>query len=168
MGRGTADPGRLLGGERAHPGTPRSVDRRGRGGADRGSGRAPALVGPSVPGRRTPAQDQTNSGRFVTCFYAHLDLALHQATLASAGHPPPLLRRPVSFVFRGDTDIYSETPLPGMDPARRSLARRPVVRGEGRRFRRSCPAFEPGARLHNRCRLHGSWACHLREDRYGP
>nr|WP_240496185.1 SpoIIE family protein phosphatase [Streptomyces torulosus] len=35
-----------------------------------------------------------DAGRFVTCLYAHLDLARHQATLASAGHPPPLLRHP--------------------------------------------------------------------------
>ena len=28
----------------------------------------------------------------VTCLYAHLDLTLHRVTLASAGHPPPLLR----------------------------------------------------------------------------
>ncbi|MEV4442411.1 SpoIIE family protein phosphatase [Streptomyces sp. NPDC049577] len=32
--------------------------------------------------------------RFVTCLYAHLDLARHEVTLASAGHPPPLLRHP--------------------------------------------------------------------------
>ncbi|MCU7820618.1 SpoIIE family protein phosphatase [Kitasatospora sp. DSM 101779] len=30
----------------------------------------------------------------VSCLYAHLDLGRRQATLASAGHPPPLLRRP--------------------------------------------------------------------------
>jgi hypothetical protein len=35
-----------------------------------------------------------NSSRFVSCLYAHLDLARHQVTLASAGHPPPLLRHP--------------------------------------------------------------------------
>lgn len=35
-----------------------------------------------------------NAGRFVSCLYAHLDLARHQVTLASAGHPPPLLRHP--------------------------------------------------------------------------
>ncbi|MEV1065597.1 SpoIIE family protein phosphatase [Streptomyces sp. NPDC050263] len=35
-----------------------------------------------------------NASRFVTCLYAHLDLARHQVTLASAGHPPPLLRHP--------------------------------------------------------------------------
>ncbi len=33
---------------------------------------------------------------------------------------------------------------------------------------RSCPAFRPGARLLNRRRRQGSWACHPREDRYGP
>ncbi|MFC4503654.1 MULTISPECIES: SpoIIE family protein phosphatase [Streptomyces] len=35
-----------------------------------------------------------NASRFVTCLYAHLDLARHRMTLASAGHPPPLLRPP--------------------------------------------------------------------------
>ncbi|WP_030265004.1 SpoIIE family protein phosphatase [Streptomyces sp. NRRL B-24484] len=30
----------------------------------------------------------------VSCLYVHLDLRRRQATLASAGHPPPLLRRP--------------------------------------------------------------------------
>ncbi|MEU4046427.1 SpoIIE family protein phosphatase [Streptomyces antibioticus] len=35
-----------------------------------------------------------NAGRFASCLYAHLDLAEHRLTLASAGHPPPLLRRP--------------------------------------------------------------------------
>ncbi len=30
----------------------------------------------------------------VSCLYAHLDLARRQITLASAGHPPPLLHRP--------------------------------------------------------------------------
>ncbi|WP_149180405.1 SpoIIE family protein phosphatase [Streptomyces sp. TRM49041] len=30
----------------------------------------------------------------VSCLYAHLDLARRQATLASAGHPPPLLHQP--------------------------------------------------------------------------
>ncbi|CAM5567879.1 hypothetical protein SGLAM104S_09782 [Streptomyces glaucescens] len=31
---------------------------------------------------------------FTSCLYAHLDLARGHATLASAGHPPPLLRLP--------------------------------------------------------------------------
>jgi PAS domain-containing protein len=35
-----------------------------------------------------------NTSRFASCLYAHLDLARHQVTLASAGHPPPLLRQP--------------------------------------------------------------------------
>ncbi|MGW3209184.1 SpoIIE family protein phosphatase [Streptomyces sp. NPDC001135] len=35
-----------------------------------------------------------NASRFVSCLYAHLDLERHQVTLASAGHPPPLLQHP--------------------------------------------------------------------------
>ncbi|MER6345024.1 SpoIIE family protein phosphatase [Streptomyces sp. NPDC001595] len=35
-----------------------------------------------------------DSSRFVSCLYAHLDLARHEVTVASAGHPPPLLRHP--------------------------------------------------------------------------
>ncbi|SPF06356.1 SpoIIE family protein phosphatase [Streptomyces sp. MA5143a] len=35
-----------------------------------------------------------DAGRFVTCLYAHLDLARQQVAIASAGHPPPLLRHP--------------------------------------------------------------------------
>ncbi|MCX5328584.1 MULTISPECIES: SpoIIE family protein phosphatase [unclassified Streptomyces] len=35
-----------------------------------------------------------DAGRFVTCLYAHLDLARQQMTIASAGHAPPLLRHP--------------------------------------------------------------------------
>lgn len=33
-------------------------------------------------------------GLFTSCLYAHLDLAHHRAHLATAGHPPPLLRHP--------------------------------------------------------------------------
>ncbi|MER6448136.1 SpoIIE family protein phosphatase [Streptomyces venezuelae] len=33
-------------------------------------------------------------GLFTSCLYAHIDLAGHTVRLASAGHPPPLLRRP--------------------------------------------------------------------------
>ncbi|GHE59431.1 hypothetical protein GCM10014715_10920 [Streptomyces spiralis] len=33
-------------------------------------------------------------GRFVSCLYVHLDLAHHRAVLATAGHPPPVLRHP--------------------------------------------------------------------------
>ncbi|MFF6783348.1 SpoIIE family protein phosphatase [Streptomyces sp. NPDC012510] len=31
---------------------------------------------------------------FTSCLYVHLDLATHRACLATAGHPPPLLRHP--------------------------------------------------------------------------
>ncbi|MEU2980105.1 PP2C family protein-serine/threonine phosphatase [Streptomyces hirsutus] len=31
-------------------------------------------------------------GLFTSCLYVHLDLAAHHASLATAGHPPPLLR----------------------------------------------------------------------------
>lgn len=31
---------------------------------------------------------------FTSCLYVHLDLATHRARLATAGHPPPLLRHP--------------------------------------------------------------------------
>ncbi|GAA2418134.1 SpoIIE family protein phosphatase [Streptomyces glaucosporus] len=33
-------------------------------------------------------------GLFTSCLYVHLDLARHRASIASAGHPPPLLRHP--------------------------------------------------------------------------
>ncbi|WP_053703087.1 SpoIIE family protein phosphatase [Streptomyces sp. WM6368] len=33
-------------------------------------------------------------GLFTSCLYVHIDLAGHTARLASAGHPPPLLRHP--------------------------------------------------------------------------
>ncbi|MFJ4467078.1 SpoIIE family protein phosphatase [Streptomyces sp. NPDC089424] len=35
-----------------------------------------------------------NPGLFASCLYVHLDLAKHRAALATAGHPPPLLRHP--------------------------------------------------------------------------
>uniref|UniRef100_UPI0030F37E40 PP2C family protein-serine/threonine phosphatase n=1 Tax=Streptomyces sp. GSL17-111 TaxID=3121596 RepID=UPI0030F37E40 len=34
------------------------------------------------------------SDLLVSCLYAHLDLSRHQVTIASAGHPPPLLHHP--------------------------------------------------------------------------
>lgn len=37
-----------------------------------------------------------DADRFVTCLYAHLDLARQRVTITSAGHPPPLLRLPDS------------------------------------------------------------------------
>jgi serine phosphatase RsbU (regulator of sigma subunit)/PAS domain-containing protein len=50
---------------------------------------------------------------FTSCLYAHLDFAGGRATLASAGHPPPLLRLP-----DGDTRPVDVPPGPllGIDP----------------------------------------------------
>ncbi|WSQ13927.1 SpoIIE family protein phosphatase [Streptomyces sp. NBC_01231] len=50
---------------------------------------------------------------FTSCLYAHLDFARRRVTLASAGHPPPLLRRP-----DGDTRPVDVPPGPllGIDP----------------------------------------------------
>ncbi|MFI8946611.1 SpoIIE family protein phosphatase [Streptomyces sp. NPDC053750] len=44
-----------------------------------------------------------NADRFVTCLYAHIDLARRRVTLASAGHPPPLLRHPDNRTHALDT-----------------------------------------------------------------
>ncbi|MFF7211809.1 SpoIIE family protein phosphatase [Streptomyces sp. NPDC008238] len=35
-----------------------------------------------------------NPGLFTSCLYGHLDMVRHQARLATAGHPPPLVRHP--------------------------------------------------------------------------
>ncbi|KOG29125.1 SpoIIE family protein phosphatase [Streptomyces resistomycificus] len=50
---------------------------------------------------------------FTSCLYAHLDFARRRVTLASAGHPPPLLRLP-----GGDTRPLDVPPGPllGIDP----------------------------------------------------
>lgn len=90
---------------------------------------AAALMGRIRPALRsqalaeaTPAQAlaQTNrllvdmdTGRFVSCLYAHLDLARHRAVLATAGHPPPVLRHP-----DGHAEVLSMPPglLLGIDP----------------------------------------------------
>lgn len=50
---------------------------------------------------------------FTSCLYAHLDLGRGRVTLASAGHPPPLLRLP-----DGDTRavVVPPGPLLGIDP----------------------------------------------------
>ncbi|MEU3252341.1 SpoIIE family protein phosphatase [Streptomyces sp. NPDC006997] len=50
---------------------------------------------------------------FTSCLYAHLDFARGRVTLASAGHPPPLLRLP-----DGDTRplVMPPGPLLGVDP----------------------------------------------------
>nr|WP_232789581.1 SpoIIE family protein phosphatase [Streptomyces jeddahensis] len=53
-------------------------------------------------------------GLFTSCLYVHLDLGHHAACLASAGHPPPLLRHP-----DGHTDVLDVPPglLLGIDSA---------------------------------------------------
>lgn len=53
-----------------------------------------------------------NPGLFTSCLYAHLDLVHHRAHLATAGHPPPLLRHP-----DGRTQVLHLTPglLLGID-----------------------------------------------------
>ncbi|MFE2139761.1 SpoIIE family protein phosphatase, partial [Streptomyces sp. NPDC059466] len=52
-------------------------------------------------------------GLFTSCLYAHLDLAHHRVQVATAGHPPPLLRHP-----DGRTEVLSLSPglLLGIDP----------------------------------------------------
>ncbi|MFJ7628609.1 SpoIIE family protein phosphatase [Streptomyces sp. NPDC097595] len=49
---------------------------------------------------------------FTSCLYVHLDLAGHRALLATAGHPPPLLRHP-----GGETEVLRLPPglLLGVD-----------------------------------------------------
>ncbi|MFF5139624.1 SpoIIE family protein phosphatase [Streptomyces sp. NPDC013157] len=70
----------------------------------------------------TPAQALTHAnrqlvdldpGRFASCLYAHLDLARRRAVLATAGHPPPILRHP-----DGHAEVLSLPPglLLGIDP----------------------------------------------------
>ncbi|WP_079191370.1 SpoIIE family protein phosphatase [Streptomyces sp. CB00455] len=52
-------------------------------------------------------------GLFTSCLYVHIDLARHSACLATAGHPPPLLRHP-----DGPVDVLRLRPglLLGIDP----------------------------------------------------
>ncbi|MFE3788693.1 SpoIIE family protein phosphatase [Streptomyces goshikiensis] len=52
-------------------------------------------------------------GLFTSCLYVHIDLAARHAQLASAGHPPPLLRH-----ARGTAEILGLPPglLLGIDP----------------------------------------------------
>lgn len=50
---------------------------------------------------------------FTSCLYAHLDLGRGRATLASAGHPPPLLRLPDGTTRPVDV---RPGPLLGIDP----------------------------------------------------
>ncbi|MEV5784740.1 SpoIIE family protein phosphatase [Streptomyces sp. NPDC052287] len=90
---------------------------------------AAALVGRVRPAIRsqalagaTPAHALTQAnrllvdmdpGRFVSCLYAHLDLARHRAVLATAGHPPPVVRHP-----DGHAEVLALPPglLLGIDP----------------------------------------------------
>ncbi len=53
-------------------------------------------------------------GLFTSCLYAHIDLRHHRALLATAGHPPPLVRHP-----DGHTEALDLPPglLLGIDPA---------------------------------------------------
>ncbi|MGW3244828.1 SpoIIE family protein phosphatase [Streptomyces sp. NPDC001070] len=57
--------------------------------------------------------DELDTGLFTSCLYAHVQLAEGVLRLASAGHPPALLRRP-----DGRTDILTQPPglLLGIDP----------------------------------------------------
>ena len=52
-------------------------------------------------------------GLFASCLYVQLDLALHRACLATAGHPAPLVRHP-----DGRTEVLNLTPglLLGIEP----------------------------------------------------
>ncbi len=43
-------------------------------------------------GRRQPSAHRPGPRPVTSCVYVHLDLATHRAGLATAGHPPPLLR----------------------------------------------------------------------------
>ncbi|WP_256107878.1 SpoIIE family protein phosphatase [Streptomyces sp. ODS05-4] len=58
-------------------------------------------------------------GLFTSCLYAHIDLAHHRALLATAGHPPPLVRHP-----DGHTAPLDLPPglLLGIDPTARYAA----------------------------------------------
>jgi serine phosphatase RsbU (regulator of sigma subunit) len=50
---------------------------------------------------------------FTSCLYAHLDLAGRRVTLATAGHPPPIMRRPGHDARPVD---MTPGPLLGIDP----------------------------------------------------
>ncbi|MEU6341398.1 SpoIIE family protein phosphatase [Streptomyces sp. NPDC046977] len=57
--------------------------------------------------------DELDTGLFTSCLYVHLDLDEGLARLATAGHPPPLLRRP-----GGGAEVLTTPPGPllGIDP----------------------------------------------------
>ncbi|HET9381848.1 MAG TPA: SpoIIE family protein phosphatase, partial [Streptomyces sp.] len=56
---------------------------------------------------------ELGSDLFASCLYAHLDLERGRATLASAGHPPPLMRLPGAGTRPADVP---PGPLLGIDP----------------------------------------------------
>nr|WTB32973.1 SpoIIE family protein phosphatase [Streptomyces sp. NBC_00830] len=85
-------------------------------------GRIHPAIRSQAAGGATPAQALTqanrqlvdlDTGRFVSCLYAHLDLARRRAVLATAGHPPPVLRHP-----DGHAEVLPLPPglLLGIDP----------------------------------------------------
>jgi GAF domain-containing protein len=73
-----------------------------------------------VLGRTNRLLVDLDSGRFASCLYVHLDLARHAACLASAGHPPAVLRHP-----DGHTDVLR--PPPGLLLGIESQADYPAV-----------------------------------------
>ncbi|WSA74611.1 SpoIIE family protein phosphatase [Streptomyces sp. NBC_01799] len=66
-----------------------------------------------VLARTNRLMDDIGASLFASCLYAHLDLTHHRAHLATAGHPPPLLRHP-----DGRTEVLDLPPglLLGIDP----------------------------------------------------
>ncbi|GAA2925266.1 SpoIIE family protein phosphatase [Kitasatospora cinereorecta] len=69
-----------------------------------------------VLGRTNRLLTDLDPGLFTSCLYVHLDLAGHRAVLATAGHPPPLVRQP-----DGQTEVLGLPPglLLGIDPSSR-------------------------------------------------
>ncbi|MER8010832.1 SpoIIE family protein phosphatase [Streptomyces sp. NPDC094149] len=78
--------------------------------------RANATAGSSpgdVLARTNRLLTDLDTGLFASCLIAHLDLAHHRALLATAGHPPALLRHPSG---RADTLHLPPGLLLGIDP----------------------------------------------------
>nr|WP_202451156.1 SpoIIE family protein phosphatase [Streptomyces sp. SID4948] len=53
---------------------------------------------------------EQNSPLFCSCVYAHIDVPGHRVLLASAGHPPPILRRPGPLGRPGGSDVLDLPP----------------------------------------------------------
>ncbi|MEV4439660.1 SpoIIE family protein phosphatase [Streptomyces sp. NPDC049577] len=66
-----------------------------------------------VLGRTNRLLVDLDPGLLVSCLYAHLDLGRRRAAIASAGHPPPILRR---AGHRAYTLHVEPGPLLGIDP----------------------------------------------------